>query len=281
MGNLNQNKQQNQPTMRNYIALAAIATAASAISLRQGIDEASDLNLYAQNVDQRTADKKADKQAERKQARKDARKAARVDARKAARQEAKAEAKAEEEECRGFDDLREGMEQFWWNFINEGYLGLMAKEEGWKDPCDLPEDWTLEDVPEEFRDDVAELDDEELAWIRDLCKKPKGDGERVVGLQIINDFTEEEIEASMEKGTGEVEALYNMISAPIIDQYEAAVDGLLDECTAVEEFEKAFEQFASGAPPAEAGGEEGEDVIGELEQTAEAVGVQGGFQAWD
>ena len=267
--------------MRNYIALAAIATAASAISLHQGIDEASDITPYEQNEGAREAEQ-ADRKAERKQARKDARKAARKDARQAARKEARAEAKEDdEEECRGFDDLREGMEQFWWNFINEGYLNLMAEEEGWKDPCDLPEDWTLEDVPEEFREDVAELDDEEEQWMRDLCKKPKGSGERVMGIQIINDFSEEELEASMEKGTGEVEALYNMISAPIIDQYEAAVDGLLDECTAVEEFEKVFEQFAGGAPPAEAGGEEGEDVIGEMEQTAEAVGVQPGFKAWD
>ena len=74
--------------------------------------------------------------------------------------------------------------------------------------------------------------------------------------------------------------LYNMFGAPIVDGYQAAVEGQLDECTAVEEFEKAFERIAGGRPQ-EAGGEEGEDVIGEFEEVAQEFGVEGGFVDWE
>merc|ERR1711990_1392885 len=90
-----------------------------------------------------------------------------------------------------------------------------------------------------------------------------------MGLLHINGVEGEELEATLEKGAGEVQYLYETFSEPIVDGYQAAVEGLLDECDAVEEFEKAFKEISEGMDLQDAGAAPGEDVIGELEETAE------------
>ena len=233
--------------MRNYIALALIAATTSAVNLTWG-----------DAVQQEAAPEK----------------------------QGWPEAEAAEEEssdsgCKGFDDLRADHKAFWKNFINEGYLGVMDKEEGWVDPCawELSEFKSMWDIPWD------EIPKEDRKWARnnmtkrevyimkDICDKPKGSDDRVIGMMKFNQFTEEEMEAAIEKGNGEVKALYEQFSGPMIDKFQDEV-----ECAAVKEFEKIFEKITSGVPLAQAGGAEGEDAIGEMEQTAEAVnqaGLQG------
>lgn len=150
-------------------------------------------------------------------------------------------------------------------------MNLKDEEEDWKNPCKLPEDWTLEDVPEHWRDEVAELSEEQIEWVTNVCAQPLGSNERVMGLLTINGVEGEELEAVLEKGAGEVEFLYESFSKPIIDGYQEGVRGLLDDCEAVEEFEKAFKEITDGMSIEDAGAAPGEDVIGELEETAEKV----------
>ena len=153
--------------MRSYIALALIAATTSAVVLQQDAEAQFEGPL-----------KPAEDRPEREQGDRPERK----------------ERSGEDRDggCKGFDGLRDDVRGFWKNFINSGFLMMMEKEEDWVDPCQLPEDWTIEDVPEEHREDVEGLAEEEIQWIRDLCKLPKGSDDRVVGMMQINDYTDQE-----------------------------------------------------------------------------------------
>ena len=201
--------------MRNTFALALVATMASAVFIRDDDFELED-DDYEFIEDQIARREFQANSGERKP-----------------KENKEAQEDAEEAECKDFDGLRADVRHFWQNFINEGFLNLMDEEEDWKNPCKLPEDWTLEDVPEQWRDEVAELSEEEIEWVTNVCAQPLGSNERVMGLLAINGVEGEELEQTLEKGAGEVEWLYETFSAPIIDGYQEGVAGLLDDCEAV------------------------------------------------